>query len=506
MGPVEEPGVSEDLFRTYFEYAPDFVLQVDAEGTILFINRTYRGLSKEQVVGTSVYDWVPEEFRPGVKSTLDHVLDSGEPRVIEYWALDADGETRWHSAHFGPIGEGGRDGTAIVIVRDITQHKEIQEELTKRERLDSLGVLAGGLAHDFNNILTAVLANISMAKMYGDLKEDVLQMLTDAEKASFRAKRLTQQLLAFSKGGAPAKKTVSLSKMLRDMTHFTLSGSNVRCEYSLPDDLWPVEADEGQIDQVIQNLVINADQAMPGGGTLSVSAENVTLNEEDLPAGKGGRYVRMSFVDQGTGIADKHLPKIFDPFFTTKRKGSGLGLSTVFSIVQKHGGHVRVDSRAGVGATFHVYLPASEGAFVAAEPRPKGGLRGGGRVLLIDDEEIIRRSVGALLKRLGYEVESAADGGMGIRLHEKAVKEQRPFDVIIMDLTIPGGMSGEETIHRLREIDPDAKVVVSSGYSNDAILSRYEEYGFSAALTKPWRIEELSETLDRLIGRKDNDA
>jgi PAS domain S-box-containing protein len=357
---AEAHDVKEDLFRTYFESAPDFVLQVNPEGTILRINRTYPGLTQDEVIGTSIFEWVPQEFRPEVQATLERVIDSGRSEVFEYWTIDTDNETRWHSAHFGPIGHGVRTETAIVIVRDITERKEVQQELAKRDRLDSLGVLAGGLAHDFNNLLTAILANISMAKMYGELKEDVFQMLTDAEKASLRAKRLTQQLLAFSKGGAPTKKTVSIANLVRETTEFALSGSNVRCEYSLPPDLWPIEADEGQIAQVIQNLVINADQAMPDGGVLSVSAENLTLGTNDLPVAGEGRFIRLSFADQGPGVAEKHLHKIFDPFFTTKRKGSGLGLATSFSILQNHNGHIRVESQAGVGTTFHVYLPADD--------------------------------------------------------------------------------------------------------------------------------------------------
>ncbi len=493
--------MAEDLFRTYFESAPDFVLQVDTRGTILQINRTYQGLTRDQVIGTDIFRWVPEDFRPVVRATLERVIASGESEVVEYWAVDAQDESGWYSAHFGPIHQEDRVETAIVIVRDITEQKEVREELAKRERLDSLGVLAGGLAHDFNNLLTAILANLSMAKMYGELREDAFQMLTDAEKASLRAKRLTQQLLAFSKGGTPSKKPVSIVKLLQETTEFALSGSNVKCKYLFPEDLWPVEADEGQMDQVIQNLVINADQAMPDGGTLSVSCENVTLGKDDLPDRRGGRFVRISFTDQGAGIPEKHLPKIFDPFFTTKRKGSGLGLATSFSIVENHGGHIRVDSRAGEGATFQVYLRASDRSVEVAKPPPRRTIRGHGKILLVDDEEIIRRSAGGLLTRLGYETVTAADGREGIRLYELAMKERKPFDVVIMDLTIPGGLGGEEAVKELKKLDPDAKVVVSSGYSNDAVLSRYGEYGFCAAITKPWRMEELTETLDHVMGR-----
>jgi CheY-like chemotaxis protein len=359
--------------------------------------------------------------------------------------------------------------------------------------------LAGGIAHDFNNILTSILANISMVRMFGDLKEDISEMITDAETATVRARGLTQQLLAFSKGGAPVKKPTSVAALVKDTAEFSLSGSNVVCEFSIADDLWVVEVDEGQIGQVIHNVVVNADQAMPTGGTIKIGAENVTVGKKTPLPLKEGRYVRVSIADPGIGITEKYLSRIFDPFYTTKEKGSGLGLSTSFTIVNQHDGTITVDSEVGMGTTFHIFLPASEERLVVEKKERKKPKPGQGRILLVDDDESVRRSAGKILKRLGYQVKYAKDGAEGIRLYEKAMAEKQPFDIILMDLTIPGGMGGKEAIEKLLEIDPRAKAIVSSGYSDDRVLSNFEEYGFCGAVTKPYRIDDLAEVIDRAV-------
>jgi PAS domain S-box-containing protein len=388
----------------------------------------------------------------------------------------------------------------LVSIVDITTHKRMEEEVLKIEKLESLGVLAGGIAHDFNNVLTPILANISIAKHYGDLDDDIAEMLTDAEKASLHAKSLTQQLLTFSKGGGLVKKSASVSKLLEDASKFALSGSNVRYECSIPEPLWPVEMDEGQITQVIHNMIINADQAMPGGGTVKIRAENVATGPEDSFPLKKGKYVRISIADQGVGIPEKQLPKIFDPFYTTKEKGSGLGLSTSFTIVDRHDGTIQVESHKGVGTTFHIYLPASEKDRSIEQQEWKRTKTGQGRVLLVDDQEAVRKVAGRILERLGYEVEFARDGAEGIKLYEGAMKRKQPFDMVILDLTIPGGMGGRETIQELKKMDPGASVIVSSGYSDDPIMSDYKEYGVSGVVTKPYRIDDLAEAINMAMG------
>jgi nitrogen-specific signal transduction histidine kinase/CheY-like chemotaxis protein len=399
------------------------------------------------------------------------------------------------------LDKNGKPWKSLGMLHDITERKRMEQEITKVQQLESLGILAGGIAHDFNNILTAILANISMVKLYGDLQDDISQMLTEAEKASLRAKKLTQQLLTFAKGGAPIRKAMSISGLLKDTAEFTLSGSKARCEFSMPDDLWLIKADAGQIGQVIQNLIINADQAMPRGGTIKICAENAIIGENDVPLLKEGRYLKISVTDQGTGIAKKDLSSIFDPFFTTKQKGSGLGLATAFSIVNNHDGHISVDSEVEVGTTFHVYLPSSRKTSRPEERAKDEPTRGKGRILLIDDEEIIRRATGEVLKRIGYQVKVAKDHEDGIRRYDKALKGKRPFDVIIMDLTIPGDLGAREAIKKFKEIDRDVRVIVSSGYSDDPTMSNYREYGFRGVVEKPYNIGDLAEVLHTVLGR-----
>ena len=383
---------------------------------------------------------------------------------------------------------------------DITERKRMEEEITRTKKLETLGILAGGLAHDFNNLLTPILANISIAKTYGNLDPEIAEMLTDAEKASLRAKDLTQQLLTFAKGGAPIKKTISLSRLLRDTAKFALSGSNVSCEHSIPDDLWPVEVDEGQISQVIHNMVINADQAMAEGGIMRIRVENLILEEkEHVNLKEGDRYVKISIEDQGHGIPQEQLSKIFDPFFTIKEKGRGLGLSTSLSIVTRHEGHIHVDSKMGVGTILHIYLPASEKKPEIEEKVKGKPIKGEGKVLLIDDEESIRKSAREVLKRLGYQVQVAKDHAKGIQLYEKAMEEKHPFDTVIMDLTIPGSMGGLEAMKKLKKIDRNAKVIISSGYSEDRAMSKFREYGFCGVVAKPYKVEDLAKVIHNVL-------
>ncbi len=387
---------------------------------------------------------------------------------------------------------------ALVSVMDITEYSRIQEELQKIEKLESLGILAGGIAHDFNNILTAILTNLSMARLYGELGEDLSQMLADAEKASIRAQGLTQQLLAFAKGGAPIKTTVSPAKLIRESAEFALSGSKSRCRYDFPQNLWLVEADPGQIGQLIQNLVINADQSMPRGGTIRIEAENFVVEEKTaLPLPKG-TYLRVSVTDHGVGIPAKDLPNVFDPFFTTKQRGSGLGLTTSFAIVRHHGGHIEVRSVPAQGTTFTFFLPAVGGTLGEQEEGKRKEIQGEGRILLVDDEGIVRTAAGQALTRIGYEVEFAEDGAQGILRFREALREGRPFHAVIMDLTIPGGMGGREAAAEILRIDPDARIIVSSGYANDPVMSNYRDYGFCSVIVKPYRIEELGEVLARV--------
>jgi CheY-like chemotaxis protein len=338
-----------------------------------------------------------------------------------------------------------------------------------------------------------------MVKAFGDLQDDISKMLSDAENASLRAKHLTQQLLTFAKGGQPNKKPVTISMLIKNTVEFALSGSRTRHELLIPDRLWLAEGDEGQIGRVIQNLIINADQAMPRGGTVRICAENVVIGEMDALPLKKGRYLKISIADEGTGIDKKDLQNIFDPFFTTKQTGSGLGLTIAYSIVNNHDGHLGVDSELGVGTTFDIYLPASHRTSTEEEREESSPIKGEGKILVIDDEENIRRSASEVLKRLGYEVRVARDHSEGIELYEEAEKENKPFDVVIMDLTIRGGMGGKEAIKKFKKVDRNVKAIASSGYSDDRVMSNFKEYGFSGFVAKPYTINDLSTAIHQVL-------
>ena len=451
-----------------------------------------------QEMGVEGFSPKSEAFAPD--KALGHMnrAAQGEPQLFEWGYIDKEGMFHHTEVHLKRVTIGG-EPRLLGTVRDISKRKRMEEELTKIQRLESLGVLAGGIAHDFNNLLTPILANVSIIKMYEEFDDEIAEMLTDVEKASLRAKGLIQQMLTFAKGGEPIKEAVQVSRLLKDTANFALSGSNVGCKYYIPRDLWPVEADEGQISQAIHNMVLNADQAMAEGGTIKVRAENIVLEENEHASLKDGNYVRISIEDQGSGIPEEHLSNIFDPFFTTKEAGRGLGLATSLSIVNRHEGHLYVDSTIGAGSSFTLYLPASEGAVVIKKKTKVNALKGEGRILLIDDEAVVRKSVEGMLKRLGYEVKAVSDGTEGVECYKEALEAGQPFRAVIMDLTIPGGMGGKEAIKKIKGIDPGATVVVSSGYSNDPVMANFREHGFSGVVTKPYTFEDLAEAVHAVL-------
>jgi PAS domain S-box-containing protein len=387
----------------------------------------------------------------------------------------------------------------LVSIFDITERRKMEEELLKSQKLESLGVLAGGIAHDFNNMLTVMLGNIALAKMKLNKDDIVSARLEKAENAIHRAKDLTRNLLTISRKGELSKKTVAIGALIKETANFALSGSRSRCELSIPADLWPVEADEGQISQVIENLIINADQAMPDGGTISVQCENIATGADDLPLLKEARFVRISIMDHGVGISPEIKEKIFDPYFSTKEGKSGIGLATSYSIINKHGGHISVDSEPDDGAAFHIYLPAAEAIREEIRREERKALKGNERVLIMDDEEAVREVAEGILHSIGCEIALAQDGTEAIELYLKAKEAGRPFDVVILDLTVSGGMGGMETIKKLVEIDKDVKAIVSTGYSNDPVMAEYRKYGFMGALNKPYKLQEINEVLSLVI-------
>jgi PAS domain S-box-containing protein len=390
----------------------------------------------------------------------------------------------------------------IEVVRDITVQKRMQAELLKIEKMESLGTLAGGIAHEFNNLLTAIMGNISLAKMYTEPGLELHGQLTEAEAAAVRARALTQQLLTLSRGGEPVKKTIFIGGLLKDSCFFALKDTNIICECDVDEDLLPVEADEGQIKQIINNLAKNAQQAMPEGGTLRIKATNTAVSKSNAMPLIAGEYIKIDIADNGIGIPKEHLPKIFDPFFTTKQKGGGLGLASSYSIIVKHGGHITAESEPGSGTTFHIYLPASKKTLSQIESAGETFFRGAGRILLMDDEQIIRTVVSRMLEQCGYEAETANDGSEMLEKYIKAKDMGKPFDAVIIDIVIESGMGGREAIGKLLEADPDATAIVSSGYSNDPVMANYMDSGFKGVLAKPYGIEELKREIRKITPRK----
>ncbi|MFT3828798.1 MAG: ATP-binding protein [Opitutaceae bacterium] len=387
------------------------------------------------------------------------------------------------------------------IREQMNREVRLEAELQRATRLESLGLLAGGIAHDFNNLLTVIVGNISMASLAPALDSETSEHLHAASRATMRARDLTQQLLTFAKGGAPIRTALALPEIVREIAGFVLRGTAVSCEYDFQSALRPAHVDKGQISQVVQNLVLNAVQSMPDGGRIRIALRNESVSPGENRLLAPGKYLHLSITDTGSGIAPEVLPRVFDPYFTTKKTGSGIGLATVHSIVRKHGGHISIDSTLGVGTTFHLHLPASDVApSEAAAPThiaPATLLTG--RVLLLDDEADIRHLATQMMQRLGLEVHSVADGAAAIDEYVRAVRDGRPYNLVILDLTIPGGIGGLQALGRLREIDPEVRAVVSSGYSEDEVMATYRSHGFRAMLSKPYSIEELTRVLRPLL-------
>jgi PAS domain S-box-containing protein len=396
-----------------------------------------------------------------------------------------------------PIRDNKNEVAGVVLVfRDITERQRNEAERRKAETLEQLGLLAGGIAHDFNNLLTAIIGNISLASLLLPPDNELTTRLVDAKNASLRARDLAQQLLTFARGGAPIKKTASIGKLIQDTVSFSLRGSHSRSEFNFGPDLSPAEIDPGQISQVIANLVVNADQAMPNGGTLRVTCDNFSYNPStcapiaDLSPGE---YIRIGIRDEGVGIPEDYLKRIFDPYFTTKSKGTGLGLATTYSIVKNHNGLITVDSTLHQGSIFTVYLPAATHQELPAEPAGEitTAMHGTGRVLVVDDEEAIRALVDFTLGHLGYQVMQAESALEGVNIYRQKFEAGERFDLVILDLTLPGGMGGKEALKKLIEIDPTVNAIVSSGYATDATMSRYQDFGFRGVIAKPYEAAEL---------------
>ncbi len=492
---------SEDKFRLTFDSSPDSI-NINRLDDGLYIDTSegftrITGYTRDEVIGKTSLELNIWKNPADRKKMIQEMQEKGFCENLEAQFRRKDG-TFLHGLMSAKVIYLKGVPHLISITRDITERKIHEKEQLKIEKLESLGVLAGGIAHDFNNILTGVMGNISFAKVYIDSAHKSYKPLTEAEKATKRAGELSHQLLTFARGGEPIKKVVSLQNLVHEALSFILHGSNVKGTVDIPDSIHAIEADEGQISQVFQNIIINAAQAMPGGGILTVSARNEELSKNNVLSLLSGPYVRLTIVDQGQGISDEILKKIFDPYFTTKSTGIGLGLSSVHSIVSRHNGHIGVSSALGKGTIFTIHFPSLGKANAEYQVNVTDRVPGehkGGSVLVMDDDEMIRNLTSSILTHLGCQVTLCSRGEEAIELYKKAIESGFPFSMAIMDLTIPGGLGGKETAEQIRSFHPEARLIVSSGYSNDPIMSNYSEYGFIGAIAKPYNIHEFEKLL-----------
>ncbi|MFT7693374.1 MAG: PAS domain S-box-containing protein [Candidatus Latescibacterota bacterium] len=483
----------------------DGVIATDPQGHITLMNNlaeSITGWKNDDAIGLSLTKVLGdgEDRRKVVDELLTASLENQTNIPLQMEFISSDGERLLVRVIGAPIDMGDEGiGGAVFVLQDITQLQKSEAETSRMQRINSLGVLAGGIAHDFNNILASALINASLLKMQSGESGLGAKIIADIELALQSARGLTHQLMTVTKGKAPVKEAASLSDLVSDSATFVLRGSNVKCVFDIGIGLWPAKIDRTQISQVLQNLIINADQAMPEGGQLRIVVENVALDASTILPLRSGRYIHCSVVDKGQGIRREHLGQVFDPYFTTKEEGTGLGLASSFAIISNHDGWMTVDSVDGEGAQFDFYLPAATTEVLREDVQHKGVSYSGGRVLLMDDDENLCEAAQRASGYLGYELVTVGDGDEAVAFYKKELEMGNPFDVVVLDLTIPGGMGGQEAARRLLELDPEAGLVVSSGYSTSPVLVNCRAHGFMDQIIKPYTMDELGQVLARVL-------
>lgn len=514
---TEELRRSEERYRLLVESSVDAIVGVDADMRIILWNQAAErmfGYPAEEMLGESVLRIVPEELRDSKSEGFSLFSRTGEGEVLggvrELEGLHRNGNLVPLEISIAPLQVDGR-WTATGILRDTSERRRAQRrqrkmvmEMQRIQRLDAVGALAGGIAHDFNNILSSILGNISMARELAEDGNRLRALMNQSHEAVLQARELAGQLLTFAGGGEPVREVIDVGPMVEKGCRFSLAGSGSRCRMELEPHLY-VLADGGQISQMAGNLALNASQAMEGAGDVVVRAYATSIGENELPGLPRGTYAAVEVEDTGPGIPEDCAEKIFNPFFTTRREGHGLGLSVCYSIARQHGGTVLVESEPGEGALFRVLLPLSEKP--AAQDGPSMDTRAptGARVLVMDDDEGVRKVLRQMLESLGMDVIEASEGGSAIDLYSRAADHGNGFDLLIMDLTVPGGMGGAQAMRKLLELDPDVTALVSSGYSNDPVMARYAEHGFAGVLRKPFTLRELRRALLSALGSEGRD-
>jgi len=484
----------------YFDHARDLIFALDTSGKVTLVNQSacsVLGYEENDLLGRSILDIVSPDSREFMLRANDEI-GSGDMAARTIDVLTRDGNRRTLDLSGQRLWDNGQPTGTFYIARDITDRLRMEHELLHNEALASLGTLAAGIAHDFNNVLTVVKGSISLANSSLEEPTESQHHLEVARVAVDRAQALAGQLLTFSRGGAPVKENVDVESIVREVARFVLSGSGIALQVSVDGILPAVEADRNQLFQVVQNIILNARDAMLSGGTLDIALRCQTVSEEH-PFGIAapGNYVIIRIADSGSGIALEDMKLLFDPFFTTKPSGHGVGLSTARSIARRYGGDLLIESVADKGTTVWLYMPVAHGPVTQAQlAKPEGEpVSATGRLLVMDDEQTVADVTCAMAQRLGYETTAVPDGAAALTAYAQAVTEQHPFDLVIMDLTVPGGMGGREAVQKLHELYPDARVIVASGYSDDASIAEYAQRGFIASLAKPYTMEQLGRVL-----------
>lgn len=495
-----EKVILRKMLANIIDSMPSVLIGTDTKGKVTQWNlevENITGIPREKAIGQPL-----EVVYPKIKTEMSELYEAIRSKEVKEKTKKISVqsmEDRYENITIFPLRANGIEG-AVIRVDDVTEREQLEEIRIQHDKLKSIGVLAGGIAHDFNNLLVGILGNIDLASNLIERSNKAYPLLQKAEKASLRAKDLTTQLLTFSKGGHPVRKPVALESLIKESAEFILAGSNVVCKYTISNDVWLVNVDSGQISQVVQNIIINAKEAMEAGGVIEITCENI--DRHSIYAHKSlkeEKYVMVKISDTGPGIQKSNLGKIFDPYFTTKQKGSGLGLAVCHSIILKHDGFITVVSTEGAGTTFSIYLPAlfsSENIIVEKKYITK---KSSGKVMVMDDEELVRDLISNMLNQLGCETVMASDGEEAVKIYKSLLDSDSPVDLIIMDLTIPNGMGGKEAVQKILEINNKAKVIVFSGYSTDPIISNFKDYGFVNALKKPFKFSELSKVVNAVL-------
>ena len=500
---------SEEFIRKVLDTVDEGFIVVDREYKIVTANKAFcgqLGRTCEELVGKSCLEVAQGAFKPchgeGEECAVRRVFETGQPQAARHSHADSGGRLIHVETKAFPLqDEKGEIISVVEMITDITEKITLEEERFKRQKIEAIGTLAGGIAHDFRNLLQGVFGFMSLAKGELDREGEAYTLLAQAERALQLTMNLTSQLLTFAKGGSPAKERLDLVQVIETSARFALSGSPSSYSFSHDEDLLPVDADPGQLAQVVQNIVLNASQAMPEGGIVEISLRNLELKPGENPLlPGGGRFVAIVIEDSGSGIPEEYRAKIFDPYFTSKEDGSGLGLATSYSIVQKHGGAIEVKSRQGKGSAFFIYLPCSEAEEREEVQVPVPEVVGKKRILLMDDEKMVREVAVRMVEALGHEITCAQHGEEAIELFGQARQSGNPFDLVILDLTVKGGMGGEQAAAILRQMEPQVKLVVSSGYSDNSLIADYQAHGFARALNKPYLLEDLRACINSLLG------